>query len=86
MAEDRKPPYKWKMQWDATRQGVWIGFGVDLNPACGQSEYIGVTGIPQAVDCLKSSAATSWNGQPADEQVGRLIMHQRARSSCRCAP
>ncbi len=53
MAEDRKPPYKCKMHWDATRQGVWIGFGVDLNPACGQSEYIGVTGIPQAVDCRK---------------------------------
>jgi hypothetical protein len=41
------------MHWDPTRQGVWIGNGVDLNPACGQSEYIGVTGIAEAVDCEK---------------------------------
>jgi hypothetical protein len=51
--EDRKPPYRCWMHYDSTVQGVWIGFGVDLHPACGQSEYIGVTGMAEAVDCKK---------------------------------
>lgn len=34
MGVDRNP-LQGKMHWDATRRGRWIGFGVDLNPACG---------------------------------------------------
>jgi hypothetical protein len=41
------------MHFDPERQGVWIGFGIDLNPACGQPEWIGVTGLAEVVDCEK---------------------------------
>jgi len=53
MHEDRKQPYACTMHFDSTVKGVWIGFGTDLHPACGQTEYIGVTGLPEAVDCQK---------------------------------
>lgn len=53
MTEDHKPPYKCLMHYDPTRQGVWIGYGRDLDPICGQPEYIGVTGNSEMVECEK---------------------------------
>lgn len=54
---DRNPPYRCRLHYDAGVQGVWIGHGVDLNPVCGQSEYIGVTGNPDMVECKKCRTA-----------------------------
>ena len=51
--QDRPAPWHCMMHYDSTVQGVWLGFGVDLHPACGQSEHIGVTGHADAVDCKK---------------------------------
>ena len=48
-----KSPYKCHMHYDSTIQGVWIGFGKDLKPVCGQSEWIGVTDNVEMVECLK---------------------------------
>lgn len=53
MPSEPNNPYKVTLHYDSTRQGVWIGFGRDLNPSCGQSEWIGVTGTADSVDCIK---------------------------------
>ncbi|MET4704500.1 hypothetical protein ABIB54_001986 [Frigoribacterium sp. UYMn621] len=50
-------PYRSVMHWDPTHHGVWIGWGRKLAPACGQSEWIGVTDHREIVDCLKCIAA-----------------------------
>jgi hypothetical protein len=50
---ENKKPYQCWMHFDPTVSGVWIGFGRDLQPACGQSEYIGVTNYSDIVDCVK---------------------------------
>lgn len=52
----RKLPSKRQVHYDPTVKGVWIGFGVDLNPLCGQSEYIVVTSVTEAVDCQKCAS------------------------------
>ncbi len=44
---------KHQVHYDPDVQGVWSGFGSELNPACGQSEQIVVTDVADAVDCLK---------------------------------
>lgn len=51
--QTHEPPHQCRMHYDPTVKGVWIGHGVDLNPLCGQSEYIGVTSVTEAVDCMK---------------------------------
>lgn len=56
---ENETPYKCKMHYDSTVDGVWIGYGVDLHPACGQSEYIVVTSHTEVVDCLKCKATLS---------------------------
>lgn len=53
MTEEKRQPYRCTMHYDSFVQGVWIGFGSDLNPACGQQEYIGVTGAASMVECKK---------------------------------
>ena len=53
MSDTREKPYQVTLHWDPSRQGAWTGFGADLNPACGHSEWITVTGMPEAVDCQK---------------------------------
>lgn len=57
MMEARQKPYRATLHWDPTREGAWTGFGVDLNPACGQSEFITVTSVELAVDCMKCRSA-----------------------------
>lgn len=47
------------MHYSTTVSGVWIGFGGDLNPVCGQSEYIGVTSHREIVECRKCLNALS---------------------------
>lgn len=51
--QTHEPPHQCRMHYDPTVKGVWIGHGVDLHPLCGQSEYIGVTSVTEAVDCMK---------------------------------
>jgi hypothetical protein len=48
-----KAPIWHQMHYDPTVEGVWSGFGSDLNPLCGQSEQIVVTSVTEAVDCQK---------------------------------
>jgi hypothetical protein len=50
---DTEKPYKCMMHYDSSVSGVWIGFGRDLQPACGQSECIRVTNYSDVVDCMK---------------------------------
>lgn len=57
MPDTHHKPYRATMHWDPSRQGAWIGLGVDLNPACGQSELVAVIDVPEAVDCQKCRAA-----------------------------
>lgn len=51
--QTHEPPYQCRMHYDSSRKGVWIGRGADLKPLYGQSEYIGVTSVIEAVDCMK---------------------------------
>ncbi len=44
---------KHQVHYDRSVEGVWSGFGLDLNPECGQREQIVVTDVKEAVDCLK---------------------------------
>lgn len=53
MSDTRDKPYRVTLHWDASREGTWTGQGRDLNPACGQSEFITVTDMEDAVDCQK---------------------------------
>lgn len=48
-------PYRVTLHFDSTISDglVWSGSGRDLNPACGQSEFISVTPRPDLVDCMK---------------------------------
>ena len=52
MTETREKPYRVTLHWDSTREGAWTGFGRDMDPACGQSEFITVTDMA-AVGCQK---------------------------------
>lgn len=53
MSDTHEKQFRTIMHWDPSRQGAWRGPGVDLNPACGQSERITVIDVPEAVDCDK---------------------------------
>jgi hypothetical protein len=53
MTEVREKPYRVTLHWDSTREGTWTGFGRDMSPACGQSEFITVTDMAEAVGCRK---------------------------------
>ncbi|HLR95838.1 MAG TPA: hypothetical protein VK053_15040 [Jiangellaceae bacterium] len=57
MPDTHHKPYRATMHWDPSLQGAWIGLGVELNPACGQSELVAVIDVPEAVDCQKCRAA-----------------------------
>lgn len=57
MMEVREKPYLVTLHWDSTREGTWTGFGRDMSPACGQSEFITVTDIAEAVGCQKCLSA-----------------------------
>lgn len=53
MSDARDKPYRVTLHWDASREGTWTGYGRDLKPACGQSEFITVTDMADAVGCQK---------------------------------
>lgn len=61
-------PYRSWLHYNPTVEGTWIGAGRLLNAVCGQSEYIGVTSHPEAVDCAKclASIAKAASAQGSD--------------------
>lgn len=55
-------PYHLLLHYDPTQGGITVGTGTLMNPACGQSEEIGVTPRPDLVECLKCKAILEKEG------------------------
>ena len=54
MADQTHKPRKFhQMHYNPDVKGAWSGSGRDLKAECGQSEYIMVTNVIEAVDCEK---------------------------------
>ena len=51
-------PYRALLHYDETitEGAVWIGYGKDLAPACGQREWIAVTPSADLVECKRCLA------------------------------
>lgn len=46
-------PYRVRLHYDPTREGVHVGLGQRMDAACGQVDWIGTTNDPDKVECLK---------------------------------
>lgn len=60
-------PYRALLHYDPTISSgvVWIGFGRDMAPVCGQSEWIAVTPNQTIVECKRCLASLAKEAAPA---------------------